>query len=101
VVCRAHLSVLVCWAHLSVLVCWAHLSVLVCWAHLSVRHQKGLYPVVMALEGDPIGDGDGALRHLEAPSETLGEGVEQRPGHAAPSCRPWSSVSFGWSSWYC
>jgi hypothetical protein len=46
-------------------------------------HQKGLNPVVMALERNPIGDGDGAVRHLEAPPETLGEGVEQRPGQAA------------------
>ena len=37
----------------------------------------------MALEGDPIGNGYGALRHLEPSPETLGEGVEQRPGQAA------------------
>jgi hypothetical protein len=48
-----------------------------------VRHQKRLDPVVVALEGDPIGDRDGALRHLEAPPDPLGEGVEQRPGQAA------------------
>jgi hypothetical protein len=57
--------------------------VLTCSAHLSVRHQEGLYPVVMELERDPIGNGDGAVRHLEAPPETLGEEVEQRPGQAA------------------
>jgi len=48
-----------------------------------VLHQEGLNPVVMALEGDPIGDGDGAVGYLEPPPETLGEGVEQRPGQAA------------------
>jgi hypothetical protein len=37
----------------------------------------------MALQRDPIGDGHGAVGHVEAPPETLGEGVEQRPGQAA------------------
>jgi len=47
-----------------------------CRAHLPVRHEEGLNPIVMALQGDAIGDGDGALRHLEPSPETLGEGVE-------------------------
>ena len=45
---------------------------LICLAHLPVRHQKRLDPVVMALQGDPIGDGDGAVWNLEAPPEPLG-----------------------------
>ena len=59
-----------------------------CRVHLPVLIEEGLDPVVMAVEGDPIGDGDGAVGHLEEPPEALGEGVEQRPGLAAASRWP-------------
>lgn len=38
---------------------------------------------MMALEGDPISDDNGVLRHQEPPPEALDEGVEPRPGQTA------------------
>ena len=48
-----------------------------------VLHQKGFDPVVMALLQDPIRDGSGLLRHLEALAERLGEALQHRPGQTA------------------
>jgi hypothetical protein len=45
-----------------------------------VLHEERLNPVVVALLGDPIGDGGSGLGHLEALAEGPGETFQQWPG---------------------
>lgn len=62
------------------MICPAHLTVLICSTHLTVRHQEGLDRRVMALDGDPIGDGSGRVGHKEALFYLPAEALQQRPG---------------------
>ena len=73
---------------LLVLICPAHLSVLICRAHLSVRHQKRLYPVMVPLLADPVGNRSGLGRQLQSLAECLGEALQSSAGQTPIDSHP-------------